>query len=511
MPNRKFGVGRKFGTSTKFGASSGLSGMGFGLEVDWLSTGQTDGFNEATGRLLAWNERRGREFLFESSGGGFQAVSVGEIRFALKNIDGRFDPFNLSGELAPYLYGNQKIRFRVVDYATGTVYSDFVGYIDNIRPLYGTVDTVEITASDGLKKLQDKNISSAEVYSNVQYDDQIVEALRLAGWTDGVDIETTLSDTMTYHWFRGDSAFDEIRSLSDATFGVFFVDEDGQACYVSRVSDDVSVLTLTEADIDYGYGIQAPSPRDVIKNIVRVYARARKLQSAVELWRMTDTPQIASGTGSPIWANYSYNNEEVPALSITTPVENTDYEANDNADGSGTDRSANFSFALTTFAASAKLIPTNSGAAAYITLLKIRGNAITSDKYTFSEEEDETSIASYGERRLTITSDWLQDLNTASDQATILLNRFKNPRFFPRVQIKRSSLTKQYTAGLFDLVTINFASKDISAEMRVGYIERSWSVQSPNVVDTVMYFEPNLTVSGEGVWEFPITFPATLA
>lgn len=512
MPNRRFGTANKFGTSNKFGASSSLGrSLTWALEVDWDADGVFTGYNEATGRILSMNERRGREFLFDSTGNGLQAVDAGEINIVLKNTDRRYDPYFTTGDLFSSLYGNQKLRLRLRDESDGTVYSDFTGYITDIRPTYGMVDTVTITAKDGLRKLKDKNISSSAVSTNVRYDTQITAALTAAGWTDATSIDTTVSDTMSYHWFRGNSAFWEIDQLSQAAFGLFFVDADGTFTYKSAVSSDTSVMTLTEADIDYNYGIQAPAPRDVVKNVVNVYARARKLQSGVELWRMVDIPQIATGTGSPIWASYTYNGESVPAISITEPVATTDYTANDNSDGSGTDRTANFSFAHTGFATSSKLIPTNSGSPAYLTMLKLRGDCITADRNTFAQSSDSASISSYGQRELTIASDWLQDINTAVTQANLLLNRFKQPKLFPRVKIKRSNLTKQYTPELFDLVTINFASREISAEMRLGYIERSWDIKEPNVVDTIMYFEPNLTVSSSGSWIFPVTFPATFA
>jgi hypothetical protein len=316
---------------------------------------------------------------------------------------------------------------------------------------------------------------------------------------------------MTYHWFSGNSAFSEIMSLVNAVFGLFFVAKDGTATYKSRISSDVSVMDLTEADIDAQYGIKAPSPRDVVKNLVRVYARARVSQAGIELWRLTDVPQLAAtSTGNPIWATYNYNGEVVPATSVTEPAATTDYTAFQNADGTGTDYTANISWARTGFATSSKLIPTNSGAAAYLTLMKLRGTAIVSNNYTYAESEDTASQAIYGVKPLTIKSDWLQSLNAATEIADLLIDRFSVLRFFPRVKIKRSAIAKQLTPDLFDLVSINFASKEVTGEMRVGYIERSWNVNEPNVIDTIMYFEPNLTVSASGVWIFPVTLPATL-
>lgn len=510
MTNNRYGA-FKYGTTHKYGASTNLGRqLTLGLEVDWDGDGLFNGYNEAL-KMTSFSERRGREWIISSDGNGFQAVDAGQVVFELKNTDRRYDPFYVAGDLYNHLFKSRKIRLQVLDESTGTLHNDFVGYIDDIKPIYGSLDKVQILASDGIKKLKEKNISSSAVSTTVQYDDQIAAALTAAGWADGTSIDSTGSDTVAYHWFRGNSAFWEIDQLSQAVFGVFFIAADGKATYKSRISGDVTVMTLTEDDIDYEYGIRSPTPRDVIKNLITIYVRARKSNAAVELWRMTDKPQIATGTTSPIWADYSYNNLDVAATSVTTPAATTDYTANDAADGSGTDRTANFSFARTGFATASKLVPTNSGAAAYLTLFKLRGDAISADEYTFTQTSDTDSITAYGERELVIKSDWMQDLNTAIDRASFLLARFKQPRFFPRIKVKRSSIAKMYTADLFSLVTVNFASNDISAEMRLGYIERSWDISESSVINTVLHFEPNLTISIAGAWVFPVTFPATFA
>ena len=509
MANRRFGIANKFGATNQFGASSSNGrALTYALEIDWDNNHSFDGFNEATNRLMAWEDRRGREFVFNSSGDGLQPVDVGEAKFTLKNIDRRYDPYYVSGTLFEALQKNPLCRFGILDESSGIFYDEFTGYISDIRPKYGTVDTVEIVVRDGLQKLKDKNISSSSVATSAQYDDQIIAALSAASWIDGMNIDTTLSDSMSYHWFRGNPAFDEIHSLVEATFGIFFVDKSGLATYKSRISSDISVMSLDESEIDYSFGIQAPSPRNVVRNVIKVFARARKSQAGVELWRLVDKPSLAVGTGSPIWATYSYNGEDVPALSITEPVATTDYTMFQNVDGTGTDYTANLSWSRTGFATTSELTPTVVTTGGYLTLMKLRGTAITVDKYTYAEAQDSTSIGIYGARPLTVNSDWLQDLNTAEEQANLLLNRFSTLRFFPRVKIKRSLLAKQLTPELFDLVSINFASRQVTGELRVGYMEKSWEIAEPNVIDTIMYFEPNLSVSSSGAWVFPVTFSA---
>lgn len=501
----RYGDGTKYGEDVYGVKTISDRPLTWGIIVDWDEDGSFTGENEATGRLLSLDSRMGREFVLNANGDGFQHPDVGELSIVLLNEDGRYDPYYPSSPLADYLYRNQQIKVVLKDESTGTRYYEFTGYINDIRPNYGAVKTATIYADGAAVKLK-SNIKSGTIYTGNTYDEQIGLALDTAGWTGERDIDTAVSEILPYHWFSGIQALTEIYKLTDAAFGTFWVNEEGTARYRSRINADVSTQTITDDDTDYYYGIQAPAPRDVLKNKIQVYARARQQQTDVEIWRLVDKPQI-TGTGSPIWATFNYNGEEVPALSVTNPVATTDYTANDNADGSGTNRTANFSFALEKFATAAKITPSNSGSPAYLTLLKLRGNVITADKYTYKEVEDTASIALYGERELIIQTDWLQDGNAAQEHAEILVQKFSTPKVFPRFKFRRDAIGAQYLTPLFDLITVNFSQNNITGEYRIGYRERHWSINEPTVIDTIVYCEPNLTVAASSNWVFPMSFP----
>lgn len=507
MSHARYGDGSLYGTSgLVYGTATVDRDLTWGILVDWDNNGVFDGSNEHD-YIMSLRYRGGREFVFNSSGSGFNHPDIGSLEIEFLNNSGRFDPYNQSSELYGQLYQNQKIQVIIQVEETLNQYYCFTGYIKDIRPRYGAKDTVTLYADGAGIKLKDTNIKSTSVYTAVQFDNQISAALTLAEWDGGTNINTTLSDTMTYHWFSGNSADTEINDLADAAFGIFFVDEAGTATYISRLNGDDSTQEVTEDDIDYYYGIQTPAPREVIKNIVTVYSRARLLNSSVEIWRMVDTPLVATGTGNPIWASFSYNGQSGPATSITTPAATTDYTANSQADGGGTNRTANFSFSKTDFATAAKLIPTNSGADAYITLLKLRGNIITADEYTFAQSTDDDSVATYGAKEFSVKSNWMQDLNSAQEQADTIVGKMSTPRAFPRFKYKKTKLEKQFTTGLFEILSANFVSRMITGQFRVGHIERYWDISTPNTVETTVYCEPNLVVAASSTWVFPTTFP----
>lgn len=478
--------------------------------VDWDEDGLYDGENEWWERANDFDCERGRQFVIRSRGDGFEPVMVGNFRVSLKNTDGRYDPFNGSSELAGLLSRNQTVYMFVQDEATGERYDIFTGYIDDIKANYSNeLDSVTLRASDGKKKLEKAIVRSSSVQTSKQYDEALTDVLTAAAWGGGSNIDTTLSDTLPYWWMSGLSAWTELQDLSDATLGIIFIAADGRVTYKARVANDVGQIELTEDDIFYGYGIQILDPREIVYNRVRVYSRARNLLTDQTVWQATDKPQILAGESSPpIWANFSYNNREVPATAVTTPVENTDYEANTAIDGTGTDVSADVSLAITKFVTSAKQIYTNGGAGnLYMTLMKIRADIIVTDEYTYSEEFDQDSIDEHQEHELVIQTNWMQDINSAVEHAQILIDRLADPHKYPRVLL-RAKPAKQFRE-LFELVNLNFATKNIISNQRIGYIRHSGG--SDGIFDTIIYFEPDLFVAASGTWVFTTTFPALFA
>ena len=347
--------------------------------------------------------------------------------------------------------------------------------------------------------------------SNIRFDDAIEACLTAYGWgANKRDIDTTVSETMEYWWAGGNNAFNEIQQITDAALGMFCIAEDGTATYKSRVSDDTPLFTITDADMDWNYGVRTPTPWDSIRNNIRVYARKRSAQTSVTLWTTSDKVLVPAGESRDIWADFSYNGEEAVATAITTPVENTDYEANSSENGSGTDLSANITISVSGFARNAKITVTNTGATnAYMTLLQLRGNAIVADKYTYVEREDTDSIEAFGERRFEVKSDWLQDINTARDGADILRSRLSNQRQYPRFRLLLNNFDLQFGARIFGLVSVNFAKNAISGEYRIGYIKHRWIDELGYQVETEIYLEPNLLGNISGTWVFPAVFGVT--
>lgn len=514
----RYGDGTKYGASTYGAHTVTTRTLTWAVRVDWDNDGVLDGTNEVAyidsggslkGRLQGLRVRLGREFVFNSSADGFEHAIPGTLELDMLDLEGRYDPYNTSGDLFDYLYKNQLIIVTIKDESTGTSYSVFYGYITDIKPVYGEVDKATIYADGAMNKL-DSPIHS-DVYTTAQYDDQIVNALTTAGWAGSTDIDTTVSDSMPYHWFSGKPAIEEIHDLADAAFGIFWVGEDGTANYVSRIGGDLSTQTITEADIDYDYKIQAPSPRDVLRNDIKIFSNTMRTATNAVMWTFQEVPFLMTpGTTYELFVTPQYNGKRITAATGATGVATA--TANTLANGTGTDTSAQISntqYPTVSFATKIKWgVGTIYGSANYLTDYSLNADIVyLDDVETYWLDSDDTSITLYGKRSLSINTLWIQSLNSAQEYAANLLEKFSTPRPFPRFKFKRSAIGKQFTSPLFNLITINFASKGITGEFRVGHIERSWSINDPNVIDSIYYLEPNLSVSAASTWTFPMTFP----
>ena len=116
-----------------------------------------------------------------------------------------------------------------------------------------------------------------------------------------------------------------------------------------------------------------------------------------------------------------------------SPVENTDYDANTQQDGGGTDISSELTVThpnTTDFNGKGTLIRVAFGATAgYLTLLKLRTlNALSFDAPVLLVAEDTTSKDTYGERLKAIEARWTREVDVAQATADSRRDRRKDPK-----------------------------------------------------------------------------------
>lgn len=462
------------------------------FEVDWDNDGN---YTNEVSELFDVTTRRGRKLPLRADGKGLEEVQSGQLIAKLNNLDRRYDPYYASSPLYPNVLPGARCRLRVTH--NSLTYDVLTGYLSNIRPTGEAVERVQIDAEDGRDFLK-RASSRTSLQTGIQIDQAIDQVLVDIDWPDGASLDA-FSDTMAYWWAAGASAWYEINQLVDASLGKFFIAADGQAKYYSRLVNRSVRQTLTEDDIQLGVALR--QPWEVIKNDISLLVKTRTLQATAELWRLGDKPLVEAGGSLTVWASFSYSNQSAPATNVISPVATTDYLMNSQADGGGSNLTANFSVAATIFGDAVKLVITNLGAVdGYVTLLKVRGDALTTQAVTMNSQ-DATSITRYKKRSLAIESNWLQSIDTATDLLSYILNFYKDALKFPVVTLRNQPVL-QFGPDLFDFQALDFPSKDIDGNFVTGYIEHKWLERTGNLVETTFYFEPDPAAT-PGVWFFP--------
>lgn len=479
-------------SEAKYGSSPANANLLWALEVDWDGDGIFDGSNEA-GRMMGLKTRRGREFFLSSGGDGFEPFREGEFTAVLDNEDGRYDPYNTGSPLYGNVRPGRRVRLRVKNGNTGTLYDIMAGSIDDIVPFREDGrGRARLVVKDGWRSLYDHNVRIA-VQENLEADDLIGMVLDEAEWPWDRDLGLG-ADAISYWWARGGSAASEIRELVDSELGRFFIASDGKAVYRSRHADEAAVLSLTQSQLRKD--IDTPQPWEFVRNTVRMPVYPRVRQATGVLWQLEDTPLVGSGRSLTVFADFLYNDESVPALGLITPVPTTDFLVNTQADGLGTDLTSQCTVTMTAFGETSLLnVANNSGLDGYITFLRIRGDALSLGNTSAAEQTDSASRTSYGPRTFTLDTPWHQDTNVANDLCTLLLDFLAEGRPFPVVQVE-SRPDVQFAPDLMDRVSLAIARLGIDDDFRVGMIEHEWLEPTGQAVLTTWRMEPFFEISG---------------
>lgn len=486
----------KYGAG-KYGSTLDTSRLTWILEVDWDNDGSYNGDNEAI-HISRMHIKRGRNKALKSGSDGFETVTPGTFTATLNNLTRRYDPYNSNSPIYPNVLPGCRFRLRVKVEATETIYPVMSGYIQDIQPNSnrGGIERAVLKGVDAYDLLQYDNVISS-LETNIAVEDAIQAILTSISWDYGSNLEES-NETLPYWWASGKTASKEIETLVDAVLGKFFIAADGKATFLSRLRGHMPVISLNEFDIQVG--IELLQPWETIRNDIDMIVRTRNAQASGDLWTLGDKPLVGAGKSLTVWAEFRYNGESVPAINVINPTATIDYLMNSAQDGSGTNLTSNFTVNPTIYADRAKLEITNSGSTdGYIRLLKIRGQALTSTP-TVLNRQDSTSISRYRRRRFAIDGNWRQEIDQANDVLIVLTDYLSGPQAFPAIRL-RNIPEKQFEPDLFNVVSLNFPSKDIQGNYVIGEIEHQWLDPLGELIETTFRFEPELGAADD-YWIF---------
>ena len=477
------------------------------VDVDWDNDGAFEA--DEAGRTQALTVRRGREGVIRSDGKGFERAHVGQAVLTLDNFDGRYDPLDTGSALYPNVLPGREVRIRKNDGAT--THAILRGNIEQIIPLgKRRGGLVRLVVADGWRWLRDRTVRKA-LQTSIRTDTALGHVLDSADWTAAWGRSLGVgSDTLPYWWADDQSAADAINDLNESEVGQFYVATSGSAVFTGRSAlyNAAAAVNVTQSDLLDE--LLLPQPWEAVRNIIRVKCYPRTTQPVSELWRIFDTPLVNPGASLTVFAemrskpmpfaSFQYSSHPTPATGVTCAA-TTDYTANTASDGSGTDLTANFTVAVTVFGTTAKLVVTNTGAqAGYVTLLRLRGQAIDAPEGTLIEVDGSAGSA-YGPRALTLDLPWQQSVTSAVELATWLKSLFDDPLAFPTVQIEgRASL--QFAYDLFTRVNLSVAALGISADYYIDHIEHAWQFATGEGVVTTWRLEP---ADSTAYWKFTTT------
>ena len=351
----------------------------------------------------------------------------------------------------------------------------WTGYLDDLRqiPRRSGRDEVELTALGILSEVTQRRVSS-QMYTDITTSTAVQAVVDGLGIPSGAVGTITGSTEMTRWWAGNQLGMETLRQLEETEGGILFENKAGQIQFdasdgrilgshrtvSASFSDDNTADTLPLMVAD------SHDPVKDIANIVRVRIRSYSVGSEATLWTMPMAVELATGATIRFIAEYP----DGVGSWVTPLVASADYEAFDNEDGTGTDHTSDITVAATERGAELVLDITNGHTGAvWLTLLGVRGLALTEGATTTVERLDQDSIDIYGERDYLSPALHLGTVNSAQSYADYILGLHASP-------LRRATVT-------WDVAENETFAKSNEVSDRVTLLLRD--VQAPMFVESI--------------------------
>lgn len=247
---------------------------------------------------------------------------------------------------------------------------------------------VHVVSYDGIRDLAEVDVREIALQID-KTESELVAAVLAALPTDAQQVATDLDageDTIPYAFHdlgEGQKALGVIHDLCKGSFAFFANKGDGTSILRSRASRNSGSSAFSISNTMHG--LRVPSSRQNVFNRVRIVVHPKTISAAAteELYTLPSNSSfpIAPGQTLDVWTEYSDPNDRQTPVGgteiVTVLVANTHYQAFANADGSGSNLTADISATLTPYATTAKWTLTNNGAqTAHMRVLKVIGKVL---------------------------------------------------------------------------------------------------------------------------------------
>jgi hypothetical protein len=239
-------------------------------------------------------------------------------------------------------------------------------------------------------------------------------------------------------------------------------------------------------------------------NEVQIDCVPKKVEAETTLWTFNQKPLLTAGKTLTIIVQFTDSRKKpCTAISVVTPVATTDYTANTQVGGGGTNKTSEMTITMDeTNAKSAKMTIKNTGAASwYITSLKVRGVPGVIDDQMSAVASDAASKGRWGIITLSGLGggSLMDDLLDASALADFLLANCKDPHDAIGVTLQNSNeetLREMLGRRASDRVGVSVATQGIDGSYNIGAASLSLSAETRNAT-VVWALETPLD---QGVW-----------
>lgn len=483
----------------------------FSLNIDWNQDGSYDTRNDGL-LMSSMSIERGRRHTIRSDGNGFEEEETGKFSATLVDLESDYDPYNSTSPLYPNVGPGRFFRVQVTT-PNGLIYPLMAGTLS--EPLIG-IDpyllTVSLTGADGWSYLRDqKNRISIPLQENIYFDDAVGLILSTIDWPSlwGSDLASGV-DQHPFWWVSQQSAAAVIHDLAFSEMGRVYMAGDGKLTFRSRHTIESPVATITKRDILNGT-LNVMEPWETIRNSVEVVATPRAEQSVDVLWRLPQAIRVNGNSSTEIFIDFTFNNVPCPARAVVQPVQTTDFLANTNSDGTGTNLTANFTVVADVFSRGAKLTITNTQATiGWLWFCTVRGNAIAAgSKARYQVDDTASQAALKAIRSFALETDWMQNINAAQAAARHLGSILPSTRKYISFDMVPDGDT-QFKLDLGKLISVYLPDDGINATYRVHYLRHEWMDQAGTLTRTSVMAEPYVAPDPDW-WILPKQIPMKVA
>ena len=470
------------------------------LSVDWNNDGDfSDSGENITARTMQVEWRRGSDYASQLVG---KAVA-GTLNATLNNQSGDYSTFNTSSPLTGNLLPGRKVKLTGNDGSTTRTL--WTGFLDSIEPIPSSTgaNLARLRAIGPLGYLNKFEVSTA-MFASKNAGELIGEILDVAGWPeDDRDLDTGIVEFPRF-WCQSTKTLKALRLVEETETGLLEENAAGSIVYRDRPAgpndarSTASQATYSDASgaaLAYSH-ISQIDPLKFIYNELRakiqLHSGAWILGSAslgvqtelatdpAVLWTHPETgslsPAISAGATRIFTAQYPSSGSANTARAVDfwqNLTASTDYLANDAADGSGTNRTANITVTLTKRAQSMDIALENGhSATVYITKLQARGNAVSAKDNFDVFASDATSQSTFGKRTYPHPGKFVPDAEEAQNWADFHVAAWKEPVPLLKLTLvgnrTTGTLTDVMSREISDLVTVT-ATNDAALGINEGF------------------------------------------